>query len=76
MPLIRRDVKRCPYFHRWNLSDQLEVCPSAGKRPFLQTTNDSGNKFQKVNFAQCKSAGSYQSYPMSPFQSTATIEYP
>jgi hypothetical protein len=36
MSLIARDVKRCPDFHTWNLSDQLEVCSGGRKPPLLQ----------------------------------------
>jgi len=43
MPLIARDVKRSPDFHTWNLSDQLEVYPSAWIWPPLQTKYDPGN---------------------------------
>jgi hypothetical protein len=36
MPLTPLDVERCPDFHMWNSSDQLQVCPGGGKQPLLQ----------------------------------------
>ncbi len=50
MPLIPLDVKRCPDFYAWNLSDQLELCPGGPKRPLLQMKNSSGNKLPNLQF--------------------------
>ncbi len=75
MPLIRRDVKRWIFIGGIYLIN-WRCAMAAGNGLYCKLQMTSGNKFQTVNFAQCQSAGSYQSYPISPFQSTAAIEYP